>query len=258
MPELTKPDLEQLYHEAGLRTSKTHNPESGELVVFDDNFYSFADFKREVQAPFIVAFIAAIEALKQALQAFAELLIAGVRLATLDGRGFNNLGRFFVHVGNAIALAFQGAIDVIASGLSIYFRTLWTFVEAVAYAIDAADDALVALLDYEEPVVEFDTTTRHTSSARVVPSAPREEVVPSAPSAARGIYPSLPSVQQSSAGRFAFYPAAPVAPLSLLKAQTDLEQVEGLSEAQRTQIIAQMATSGQYLDDRNLNCHFSA
>lgn len=257
MPDLTKPNLDTLYREAGLRNSLTQK--DGVRVDFTSGFYSFGDFKREIRALLMVPIIAGTEVLKQTLQAFADLLIAGVQLATLDGRGFNTLGNFFVHLGNAIALTFEGAYDFVGSALSLYFRTLTTVLDTVGKLFEnEATDVEEAV---EQPASQY--TVRGApfvnpyasvlDQPRFAPSAPAFD----APPAPAGIYPSLATVQQAGYGRYGLFQAAPPAARpSLLQAQADLESIDGLTEGDRTQMFQDMIDSGQYTDDRSYGTHY--
>lgn len=125
MASLEMPDLDKLYREAGLRNSWTKDKSSRE-VDFVTAFYSFGDFKRELRALLIVPIISIKETLKLAVEAISNLLLAAVQLATLDGRGFDSLGDFFVNTHNAIQTLSAGIYDTVGSFMSMYTRTLAT------------------------------------------------------------------------------------------------------------------------------------
>ncbi len=130
MASLQMPDLDNLYREAGLRNSLTKDTQ-GYKADFGTSFYSFGDFKREVRALLIVPIICTVESLKKAAQAVSDLLIAAVQLATLDGRGFDNLGHFFVNAAHAFQLAVTGVLHTVGSVFSLYTRSVCTLVDTV-------------------------------------------------------------------------------------------------------------------------------
>lgn len=261
MPDLQLPDLEQLYHEAGLRTSKFLR--NGRTVTFTDGYYSFADFKREIQAVPMVPIIVATEILKQAAQAAADLLIAAIRLATLDGRGFNHLGEFFVHVGNAIELAFQGTFDFIGSYFSVSFRLGTSLVEVTAALFEHFGAALEALFGYEDTLPGYnvsegiDLFVYEPVVAPSAPSAPTMEEAVALNRAYRNVYPSLTTAPQSSAGRFGFYSSAPAPRSSLSEVEAELDNIEGLSLEEKTQLRKNMRDSGDYRDDTAYASNYS-
>jgi hypothetical protein len=248
----TKPDLDKLYREAGLRNSHTRH--GGLEVSAFDSFYSFGDFKRELRAILIVPFIGVREVIKQVLHAFFELLTAGVQLVTFDSRFFGSLYNVFVHIGNAIALTFEGLWGTIGSALSLYFRANQTLAEAIVGLIfdneptDSeyiAEDHNVVTFSRQNPLVAADTALRFN----VEPSAPM--VV-----AAASLYPTLPTVHSETdsipySGRNGMFaqPTAPVARPSLMQAVADLERL-GLTEDEVDTLFQNMIQSNDYTDDR--------
>ncbi len=248
----TKPDLDKLYREAGLRNSRTmHN---GSIVSAVDSFYSFGDFKRELRAILIVPFIATREVLKQVLNAFFEFLTAGVQLVTFDGRFFGTLYNVFAHIGNAIALTFEGAWGVIGSALSLYLRACATLGEGIGNLI----------FDNEPTDTEYTVEPRNYGSTNLIPAvvanspALRYNEAPSAPvveeAVAGSLYPALPTMQSVSAsipysgrnGMFA-HSTAPVSKPSLMQAAADLERL-GLPEDQVEAVFQNMLRTNDYND----------
>ena len=178
MPELARPNLDKLYRDAGLRNSHTKTKDKKYELTWAERFETTGDAKRELRAILLVPLIVIKESLKSAIEAVGDLLTAAVQLATLDGRGFDSLGNFFTNCATTVETLAIGIYDTIGSFVSLYMRTVATFLATVGSIFENEPT------DLEEVVT--DSNYKQYSAPAAANHSAYEAPQASAPSASYG------------------------------------------------------------------------
>jgi hypothetical protein len=259
--DLEKQHLDKLYRKGHLRNSETMN--DGMHVDFATPFYSFYDFKRELRGLILVPAIAAFQALEHALHALEDLVVAGVLLATLDERGFTKLVHFFVHTANAIALVLEGVVDTIGTVIALYTRSATTFFDTIVFALDS-------MIYVVASVFENEPAQQPRRQASGYPTADFADVnpysrgtAPAANSLYAGVRADLESMPVSSLranSLFSTPVVAPKAKTTLSEARRGIEQLDGINETMRNQMLADLdaqVVRGEVADDTQYRAYYS-